>query len=368
MRKIRILHAADLHLDSAFDGLSDAQAAGRRAEQRALLDRIVSLAKERSADMILLAGDLLDSSHAYLETAQAIVKAFSAADMPVIISPGNHDWYSPASPYARLELPPNVHIFSKPEMECLILREFSCRVWGAAFRESGSRGLLCGFHAEKEAGTLDVMCIHGDVGARDSAYNPISEEELASSGMDYAALGHVHLFSGLRRAGRTYYAWPGCAEGRGFDECGEKGVIIAEVSEDSVSADFVPLGTRKYMTLSVDVSAGDALEAVKAALPDDTSRDIYRITLRGERNDAPDLAALKLALGGRFYSLQLCDGTSVRRDVWEGAGDETLRGVFLGKLRAAFDKAAGEEEKERIVKAARWGLAALDGAEEVSAL
>ena len=73
------------------------------------------------------------------------------------------------------------------------------------------------------------MCLHGEVGVPGSRYDPISEAELARSGMAYIALGHAHAFSGLRRAGDSFYAWPGCPEGRGFDETGDKGVIVADV-------------------------------------------------------------------------------------------------------------------------------------------
>ena len=61
---IRIIHAADLHLDSPFESLSAEKASVRRSEQRALLDRIAAETNERDADLLFLAGDLLDSSSA----------------------------------------------------------------------------------------------------------------------------------------------------------------------------------------------------------------------------------------------------------------------------------------------------------------
>lgn len=42
---VRILHAADLHLDSPFEALSGAQAAQRRREQRDLLRALPELAR-----------------------------------------------------------------------------------------------------------------------------------------------------------------------------------------------------------------------------------------------------------------------------------------------------------------------------------
>lgn len=118
--------------------------------------------------------------------------------------------------------------------------ELGVRVWGAAFTDRVSGPLLRGFSAPRQEGRLELLCLHGEVGVPSSRYDPVSEEELAASGLDYAAFGHVHSFSGLRRAGDCFYAWPGCPEGRGFDETGEKGVIIADVERGGVKLRFAP--------------------------------------------------------------------------------------------------------------------------------
>ena len=102
------------------------------------------------------------------------------------------------------------------------------------------------------------------------------------------------------------------------------------------------------------------------ALPDETVRDIYRITLTGETAQAPDLTRLYDSLSELFFDLQIRDRTHIRRSVWERAGEDSLRGIFLMKLRALYDSAADDESRERIEQAARWGLAALDNAEEVA--
>ena len=61
---IRILHAADLHLDSPFEGLPEEKAALRRAEQRELLRELAQLRAESGAQLVLLPGDIFDSSGA----------------------------------------------------------------------------------------------------------------------------------------------------------------------------------------------------------------------------------------------------------------------------------------------------------------
>ena len=92
------------------------------------------------------------------------------------------------------------------------------------------------------------MCVHGDT-APQSEYGPLSPAEIETSGLDYLALGHVHQYSGLRRAGETFWAYPGCPEGRGFDELGEKGVLWLEVEKGRTEAEFVPLCRRRYQIL-----------------------------------------------------------------------------------------------------------------------
>ena len=365
MNSVRLLHAADLHLDSAFEALPGALAAQRRREQRQLLRSLPALAKARDAQLILLPGDLLDTDCPYGETVRMLADAFAETDAHVFISPGNHDYYTANAPYARVRFPENVHLFTRAHLECVTLPELGVRVWGAAFEGKSCPGLLRGFSVERTDDFLDLLCVHGEVGDPNSPYNPMTEAELAASGFDYAALGHVHTCSGLRRAGDTFYAWPGCAEGRGFDETGEKGVLIAEVSRGHAETEFVPLGGRRYEKLSVDVTGRDPLAAVRAELPPGAAQHIYRITLTGTCDRAPNLTRLRAALEGQVFAMQLRDQTRPERDLWATAGEDTLRGLFLAALKQEYDAAESDEARELAVQAARWGLAALDRDEEV---
>ena len=365
MSALRILHTADLHLDSPFEGLSASKASVRRGEQRDLLGRIAALAAAEKVDLVLFAGDLLDSDNTFYETGEELIRALRQIRVPVFIAPGNHDFYSERSPYARLKLPENIHIFSENEMRCVDLSDLGFRVYGAAFTERRSAALLRGFHAERREGVRNILCLHGEYGVRDSIYDPISEEDLAQSGMDYAALGHIHRSSGLCRAGAVWYSWPGCPEGRGFDETGEKTVNLIELDGERCTLRPLSVASRRYEILEVDVSDVEPLLAIHTQLPDETVRDIYRIVLRGETDAPPDLAKLRENLSEFFFELQLRDETRLRRSVWERCGDDSLRGLFLLKLRERYDAAKTDEERLHIEQAARWGLAAIDNREEV---
>lgn len=360
---IRILHAADLHLDSPFESLPEDKTAVRRREQRQLLRSLAQLRAERGAQLVLMAGDIFDRDVAFAETEEALCAAIAEMAVPVVISPGNHDYYAKGGRWDRLRLPPNAHIFTRSAMECLELPSLGARVYGAAFTDRYCEPLLRTFHAPREEGVLNIMCVHGEVGVQASRYNAIYEADIGESGMDYVALGHVHAFSGGRRAGHVPYAWPGCPEGRGYDECGVKGVILADVGEHEAKIEFVPTCLRRYETLSFDLGSGAAVE-----LPPDAERNCYKIILTGETEEAPDLAALRRALEGRCFGLRLKDETHLRRDVWARAGEDTLRGTFLRMLRERYEAAEDAAARERIDRAARWGLAALDRREEAEEL
>ena len=81
----------------------------------------------------------------------AVAQALGEMAVPVFIAPGNHDFYGPQSPYARVNWPGNVHIFTTPDLESVELPDLNCVVHGCAFtaprREDDP---LAGFSASKD--------------------------------------------------------------------------------------------------------------------------------------------------------------------------------------------------------------------------
>lgn len=357
---IRILHAADLHLDSPFASLSADQAAQRRAEQRELLTELTELCSAHGCDLMLLAGDMFDSDNAYPDTIEALSRAFAACPAQIFIAPGNHDYAAAGSAYRTGSWPENVHIFTDSAIQSVTLPALSCRVWGAAFTSPRAGSLLEGFSAPED-GFLELMVLHGDATNAEGPYNTITRAQIAGSNLDYLALGHIHQQSGLLREGRTHYAWPGCPMGRGFDELGEKGVYLVELEAGECRGRFLPLSGRRYEILTV-TAGEDPLAAALAALPADAERHICRILFTGEAQPL-DVQALRRALAPRCFALSIQDRTTAPVDLWAGCAEDTLRGLFLRTLKAQYDQADDAAQRQTIADAARLGLAAMDGRE-----
>lgn len=350
---VKILHAADFHLDTPFDSLPAEKAAQRRREQRELLMQIARLVKKEKVELVLLAGDLLDSGLSYFETYEALYSALSEIEVPVFISPGNHDYYCSKSPYATMEFPENVHIFKSPIIDHVDLPELGCRIWGAGFNAPLCPPLTDTFQAPA-SNLLNIMVIHGELSG--NSYNTIKEKRIPQMGLDYLALGHVHTFSGINKAGNTYYAYPGCTQGRGFDETGVKGVIIGTLEKGKADMRFVPLGGREYKVITTTQAKLDS------AITRDNQNHICRLVLTGQWTEKPDLEAIYNKYSGRCFHLTIKDQSTPARDQWQGVDEDTLKGLYLRRMREMYD--GDGADKEQVLLALEYGLAAFDNREE----
>ena len=359
---LRVVHAGDFHLDSAFGALTPEQARQRRMESRRTPERLVEWANDHGADLLLLSGDLFDSDSPYGDTAPLLAQALGCFRGQAVIAPGNHDPYSAKSAYATISWPENVHVFTSKTVERVELPELQCAVYGAAFTAPvQDESLLAGFRAPEDD-FIHLMVLHGDISATESRYDPLTKGQIKESGIDYLALGHTHQFGGFLREGQTTYAYSGCPEGRGFDELGEKGILTGTVERGKAELSFVPFARRRYEILNVDVTGRSAEDALRAALPDATVRDIYRIIFTGETDERGlDLKPIEEQFAPDFFHLELRDETRIGEDVWARAQEDSLRGLFLRELRTKFDVASSDDERAKISLAARFGLAALDG-------
>lgn len=335
---IKLLHGADLHLDSPFSSLTPSLAEKFRALQRELPGRLVRLANERQCQLLLLAGDVFDSPVARPETVQAVREALAAFRGHVFIAPGNHDPYGDvwSGPW-----PENVHIFKEP-YACVTLEELGCRIHGGAFLQDCCDDPL---PTVRRQGYMEVGVFHGDC-MTNSPYRPITREQIERSGLDYLALGHIHKPSFPRRLGNTWFGWPGVSMGRGFDEQGKTGALYVQLEGNSCAAEFVSVQEHRFET--VTVLPGEEPEA----LPE-SQYLCCRMVFTGQR-EAPDFEALRRKYEPKYLSLELVDETSPPADLWAACGDGTLRGMALERLRECEDPALAE-------LAAKYLLCALEG-------
>ena len=315
---MKLLHAADLHLDSPLSATPEL-----RRYQLKLPGMLAQLCRNEGCDAVLLSGDLFDGKWSR-QSMDALTDGLIQMAVPVFISPGNHDYLSPDSPYFTEKWPENVHIFTENAMRSLVIPELDLRIYGAGYHSMDCGALLEGFCAEGEE-RYHVALLHGDPAHMDSPYCPVTAAQVQESGLHYLALGHVHK-AGSFRAGETLCAWPGCSMGRGYDETGAKGVLIVTL-EDLAEIRFVELAVPNFY----DLETSDAQLA--ELLPPVGNDHYYRVTLTGEQqNDGFG------ALLAQFPNLEFRDRRTPAVDIWGNADDDSLEGVFFRMLREHEDQ------------------------------
>ncbi len=353
MNTMKILHSADWHMDSPYGGRTPEQRDVLRRAERKIPGKVADICRREECDLMLLAGDIFDGPYSR-EGYEAVYNALAECGVPVFISPGNHDFCGPGSPWLEESWPENVHIFTG-NMESVVLPELDCRVYGAGYQSMDCENLLEGFRAEDpERFCLGVL--HGDPTNVSSPYNPMTTAQIRSSGLDYLALGHIHK-AGLFHAGGTICAWPGCPMGRGYDETGERGVYVTRLGNGHDTR-FVPLNTLRFHELEVE-TGDSAIAALENLLPGFGSPDFYRIALLGSGSDSLEAIYTHFQ---HIPNLELLDRRQEKLDLWAGAGEDTLSGQYFGRLRDALNS-ADPEEARRIKLAAEISRKLLEGRE-----
>ena len=354
---MKILHSADWHLDAPMSGKSEEQARFLRQELSKLPEKIITLAKAENCDMILLAGDLFDGAYTQ-DSFRKVYKALEEVKIPVFITPGNHDFCQPNSPYLAENWPENVHIFKHAAMEAVALPNLDCTVYGAGYEAMDCAALLENFRAECDS-KWRIGILHADATNTSSPYCPVSPQQVRLSGLHYLALGHIHK-NGSFRSGDAVCAWPGCPMGHGYDETGIKGVLLLELS-DEIKAEFRPLDTPRFYDETVEVGS-DATQSLSALLPGVATEDFYRVTLTGYADEL-NLDALASQFS-HVKNLVLRDQTIPEKELWSAVGEDSLEGMYFGILHDGLDTES-EVLKQRIKLAARISRQILDGQEVV---
>ena len=351
---LKLIHCADIHLGSKMESkLPNAKAEERRGEVRKTFHRMVEYAQKEGVRAILLSGDVFDSDRPLKRDKEFfydVVKGNPEIDF--LYLRGNHDG---EESYTEEGIS-NLKTFSS---EWTAYEYGDTVVHGIELVKENALSLYSTFKADKDKKNL--VMLHGQTGASSGA-DKINTAKFAEKHIDYLALGHIHSYSENKLDDRGRYAYSGCLEGRGFDETGEKGFVLLEVT-DRVESRFIPFAERTICEEFVDISstqnAYSAYQSVKAQIKFNP-KNLYRIHLVGEidyDNDAlcQDLEKL---LANDCYFISVKDGTQRKIDFTAYEGDISLRSEFI---RAVTAHSEWSEEKKRQVIA--LGLKALSGRE-----
>ncbi|MBM3675557.1 MAG: metallophosphoesterase [Actinobacteria bacterium] len=362
---MRLAVFADLHLDRQFSWAGPDLARRRRQALRDVARRIAELAVSQRCDALCCAGDLYEQERFSSDTGALLRQLFAdLSPMPVLLAPGNHDWYGPASLYQTVEWTPNVTCFTGQTLEPKELCD-GLTIWGSAHgAPSGTRNFLEGFTVGR--GGVNLALFHGSEvsglpyeGDQKIGHAPFKASEIVDSGLRHALVGHYH---GPRD--EDDYTYPGNPDPLTFGESGERGVVIVDLDEDgTVQRSRHRVAISQVHEVEVDVGGSETRDEVRARVREALHglAGCARVNLTGEV--APQVVFHPAELQSLDVGLDAVFVGTVRLeyayDLDEVAAEHTVRGQFC---RDVHDSDLTDDEKERVIVT---GLRAFDARDDL---
>ncbi len=369
---MKFIHTADLHLGKPFTGMGD-KGDELRAAQFDTLDKIMELAKSENVDFILIAGDLFDSNEVRRQTVSKAGKILGGIDpIPVLILPGTHDVLNEGSVYhsEALQLVPNIKVFG---VDGRTIKVGDAAIHGRAndTKQGGVRP-LSELEPDPDA-AFNVAVLHASIeieGKSSPEDYLLSIEELASSGMDYIALGHWHSKSEFT-SGATNAWYSGAPEPTKYDEGDGAGqVLVVELTDGGADVRAFDVATFTWLDETLDVSTCPPVEALNTEIRSRAGdRTILRLKLAGTLNEGEELSAQALEdeFAEEFFHLEI-DDAKVGYPLVDVEGlfpDGTIGALFVTSLKESIANTSDEEDRAIMEKALARGAGYISGELEV---
>src|ERR1700676_1656908 len=189
-RELVVAHSSDLHVDH------DHTARLHGGDGTAGLAGVLRAARGAGADVAILAGDTFDSHRLPQDLVDRAADVIAAAELPVVILPGNHDPAVPEAVYRHGKLAGvrNLHVLGITHDEAVKFPDLDLEIWGRAHPDYSD---MIPFKTARPRSTHWQIAVgHGHYQPRpdrSTRLRPgwlIGDDEIAATGADYVALGH----------------------------------------------------------------------------------------------------------------------------------------------------------------------------------
>ena len=405
---VKLIHTADLHLDSAFRSrFTKEEAENRRQKQLMAWKELLSFAVEKKVQGILIAGDLFDSPVVSHGTMDFFLSTISEhPEISFFYLRGNHDTENTFR--YQENLPKNLFLFSEKGKKYrlndrLLLAGVEYGTKDISFGENEGATQGAGQAAEQGVGQenahgaealskseseseeeskflklkeedCNILLLHGALYQGTPKGEAVQGEEgiflknLEKLPLSYIALGHIHKGGEGKLNNGALWAYPGCLQGRGFDEEGERGFLYLKVEEEKkeIRKEFIPIKQGEFRILEIELLEDEGtlaclkkieVEMEKAGI---VKEDSLRIILKGKKGleQERNLRYLQLQLQDSVFFLEIRDECELSWNREEAMQEKSLKGEFL-RVLAAADNLSKEEQEEIIA----LGMGLLQGGE-----
>ncbi len=353
---IKLLHTGDWHLGRSYSSVQaeNPEAAARYSGARVeALRNLIRTAGTEGVDYIVAAGDIFDSKQSSKDFIGTVCGILAEAECPVIIIPGNHDYYEQNDPFWK-------KVKDAAEENTVILtdsRPFEPAGGNAVFypcichdRYSEGNALLwLKEFKDRNEEKVNIGIAHGALEGlsfdREKKYYYMTREELTACSMDLWLLGHSHVpypntetiyGEGVFNAGthqQTDMA----------DRSPGSAFIITVDDDKQISAKMVMTGVLHFRRLSIVIGRTDTLtDKIERAISG-INGDEYslRIDISGYASpeDFEQRQAIYDFFSSRFISFEVTDDGLKKQITPKMIDAETIEGTLENRLLKKYTDA-----------------------------
>ena len=347
---MKIIHCADIHLGSKMKtNLNSEKAALRKAEIYDTFLNMIKYANNYDIKHIIIAGDLIDSKKGSISIVRKVLNTIKKnSEITFYYVEGNHD----NNIFNIDELPDNMKVFND-EFMLYDLGEVeigSCKDVNKGYKSVN-------FNKDK----FSILILHGNI----VNYDSLGDEDIylknyINKNINYIALGHIHKKE-TYKVDDLVASYSGCLEGRGFDETGEKGFYVLDISEDKkLSQEFINVSKRALHEVEVNIDnvidEYSLYDEIINSLKKYSKNDLYKIILKGKYDLSlnKNLHYITQKLNEEYYFVKIEDQSKVKINYKDYENDVSLMGEFIRTV--INNKELNEEDKDRIIE---YGVKAL---------
>jgi DNA repair protein SbcD/Mre11 len=308
------IHAADIHLDSPMQGLSNYDGAPYeqlRSVTRKAFESLIQAALDHKVDFVIIAGDLYDREWKDYSPGLFFSKAISQLqNIPVYLLYGNHDAEKKMT--KKIKLPQNVNVFNAQNSHSYTLPNHPVILHGQSFEFETVTDNIAHNYPSPDPNKYNIGILHTGLegGSQHANYAPCSLKELQDFGYQYWALGHIHKGEVLSEA--PYIVYSGCLQGRHIKECGRKGAVLVEVDNQfTTKLTHLYFDHIRWEELPIQIDDAESFEDVQEII----QREIEILTHC--EHHSPELFAVRVLLKGvsTLHPLPFSETLEFIRDV-----------------------------------------------------
>ncbi len=302
---MKIIHTSDLHLSS------------KKPERFKALENIISIARKKKADLLLISGDLFDSNKEADILRPGLRDIFSSLPLTVIAIPGNHDMEAYRS---DMNFGNSIRVVVKQPFEIMNYEDVS--IIAVPYANQNFNDLVAPLKEKIDNSRINILMIHcsldipylgedeyGD--EKRQAYLPVNSKILGDIGFDYVFAGHFHSrVVESQVSERTIFIYSGSPVSITRKEKGRRRATFLDTKAPGRSRlSFIGLDSFYYDSIRIDFHPGKE----KGALSD------LREKLANYKGQEVEL---EISLGGFISSGEKEIGKKIRQIVEEAGGQK----------------------------------------------